>query len=204
MSTRFERPDGLGTEERELAPANGAGAQDGEPAEPGIPSAERQAEGEQNAHLERPETTPLPPRWASPRGVPERSDVVLDATHLSVNELSLEVEGDLGIKHLRVDTKGLEAQLFLKADLGNVVSLVEVAGRRTPPIVDSARRKRASGRNGGWIGRKMAPPAGAALAGLAAGGALAAGSKPSRWVARRAVDRLRGRSALSSFVRSLG
>jgi hypothetical protein len=203
MSTRFERPDGLGTEEQESAPANGAGARDGEPDETRVPSADRRVEREESVHLERPETTPLRPRWSEPRGLPERSDVVLDATHLSVNELSLEIEGDLGIKHLRVDTKGLEAQLFLKADLGNVVSLVEVAGRRTPPIVDSARGA-ASRRDGGSMGRRVAPPAGAALAGLAAGGALAAGSRSSRWIARRAVDRLRGRSALSSFVRGLG
>jgi hypothetical protein len=218
MSTRLDRPEGSGVEESEYPAANGAGASDGEPSGPeraGVTSSERRVEQEQSVHLERPQALPdeaLPgaggdasavrPRWSQPRSLAERSDVVLDASHLNVEELALEVEGDLGIKHLRLDTKGLEAQLFLKADLGNVVALVETAGRRTPPIVESARDK-ASARNGGSVARRVVPSAGAALAGLAAGGAVVARSKPTRWIARRAVDRIRGRSALSSFVRGL-
>ena len=218
MSTRFDRPDGSATEERESSVANGAGASDSEPRtdDAGLHMSERRTEEEQSVHLERPQgqagealadpsgdIASARPRWSQPRSLAERSDVVVDASHLSVEELALEVEGDLGIKHLRLDTKGLEAQLFLKADLGNAVALVEAAGRRTPPIVESAKAK-ANGRgNGGSAARRVVPSAGAALAGVAAGGALVARSKPTRWIARRAIDRIRGRSALSSFVRGL-
>jgi hypothetical protein len=206
MSTRLDRPEGSGLEDRERAAPNGASSAVGDGNEA----------GDASVHLERPqspsreelpdasdpETVTARPRWSAPRSLAERSDVVVDASHLNVEELALEVEGDLGIKHLRLDTKGLEAQLFLKADLANVVALVETAARQTPPIVDSAKHK-ASRRNGSSPARRVVPSAGAALAGLAAGGALAARSKPTRWIARRAVDRLRGRSALSSFVRGL-
>ena len=218
MSTRLDRPDGSGVEDAERTAANGAGANDGadgETTDAGVPDTERHAEREQSVHLEPQRTMPQEalrdsadretvtarPRWSQPRSLAERSDVVLDASNLSVEELALEVEGDFGIKHLRLDTKGLEAQLFLKADLGNVVALVETAGRRTPPIVESTKHK--ASRNGASAARRVVPSAGAALAGLAAGGALVARSKPTRWIARRAVDRIRGRSALSSFVRGL-
>lgn len=223
MSVHLDRPDGSKVEDRERTAANGASAADGgesEASDASVHSSERQVEREQSVHLERPssqsheaqpelgepETVTARPRWSQPRSMAERSDVVVDASHVAVDELSLEIEGDLGIKHLRLDTKSLEAQLFLKADLGNVVSLVETAGRRTPPILDSAKAKeRANGdqsqaHSPAW---RVAPPAGAALAGLAAGGALVARAMPTRWIARRAIDRIKGRSALQSFVRGL-
>jgi len=222
MSVHLDRPDGSKVEDRERT-ANGASAADrsqSEASDAGGDSSERRAEREQSVHLDRPqsqaqeawsgadepETATARPRWSQPRSMAERSDVVVDASHVAVDELSLEIEGDLGIKHLRLDTKGLEAQLFLKADLGNLVSLVETAGRRTPPILESAKAKeRVNGgeSKGHSSARRVAPPAGAALAGLAAGGALVARSKPTRWIARRAIDRIKGRSALQSLVRGL-
>jgi hypothetical protein len=210
MSYRLDRPDGSNTEDRERSAANGAGAADRDESEASDASVhlDRPQSSSQHALPEsgEPEAVTARPRWSQPRGMAERSDVVVDASHLAVDELSLEIEGDLGIKHLRLDTKGLEAQLFLKADLGNVVSLVETAGRRTPSILESAKAKdktngdESKGHSPAW---RVAPPAGAALAGLAAGGALVARSKPSRWIARRALDRVMGRSALQSFVRGL-
>ncbi len=82
MSTRLDRPEGSGVEEREYPAANGAGASDGEPSGPeraGVTSSERRVEQEQSVHLERPQALPdeaLPgaggdasavrPRWSRP------------------------------------------------------------------------------------------------------------------------------------------
>jgi hypothetical protein len=223
MATQLDQPDGSGAEDREQAVVSGAtgppssGASEAESGrdDGGMHATERRAESEHSVDLDsasalarealseaRGETTTARPHWSQARRLPERSDVVLDASHLSVDELSLEVEGDVGIKHLRLDTKGLEAQLFVRADLGNVVSLVKAAGTLTPPIVETA--KHAGGAsNGGLQARRVASPAGAALAGLAAGGALVARMRPTGRRGRRALDRMKSRSALSSFVRGL-
>ena len=77
--------------------------------------------------------------WRDARRAPDRSDVVLEAPQLKVDELSLDLQASLGIEHIQLETKGLEADLFLKANLDNVVALVDSAARRTPDIVATAR-----------------------------------------------------------------
>jgi hypothetical protein len=221
MNMRVERPESASRPESPKSAPNGSSGPEAPPERPA--ERERPADREEqveervereSVHLERaaaspsqasPEAAPAPttPRWSQARRVPERSDVVVDASHLTVDELSVELEGDMGIKHLRLETKGLEAQLFLKADLENVVALVDSAGRRTPPIVESARR-REDGAGDPARGGKLAAGAGTAVAGLAAGGALLKAVGAVRGgPMRRSMDRVRGRGALASALRRL-
>jgi hypothetical protein len=51
------------------------------------------------------------------------ADLLIDVPQLAVEELNLELEASLLLKHLKVDAKGLEAGLFLKADFDNLAAL---------------------------------------------------------------------------------
>jgi hypothetical protein len=86
-------------------------------------------------------------------------DVGLDVAQLKVDELSVELQATIGVERLNVGAKGLEGELYLRANLGNVVALVDSAGQRTPGIVESVARTRGWGRHGGG------PGAGAGLQG---------------------------------------
>jgi hypothetical protein len=51
------------------------------------------------------------------------ADVLLDLSRLTVDELTLEVQASVAIDHVKLDAKGLDASLFLKGSLDNVVAL---------------------------------------------------------------------------------
>src|SRR4051794_22237090 len=57
----------------------------------------------------------------------ETSDVVaVDAAHLNLDEVSLEVQANVGLERLNVEAKGLDAELYVRANLDNVVALVDI------------------------------------------------------------------------------
>jgi hypothetical protein len=51
------------------------------------------------------------------------ADVLLDVSRLTVDELTLEVQASVALDHVKLDAKGLDASLFLKGSLDNLVAL---------------------------------------------------------------------------------
>jgi hypothetical protein len=51
------------------------------------------------------------------------ADLLLDVSRLTVDELTLEVQASVAVDHLKLDAKGLDASLFLKGSLDNLVAL---------------------------------------------------------------------------------
>jgi hypothetical protein len=75
----------------------------------------------------------------------EEADLLLDVTQLTVDEITLEVEASVGLDHVKLDAKGLDASLFLKASLDNLVALRTHAasGRRSGPVARAGLRRMA-------------------------------------------------------------
>lgn len=193
MATRMDGPAGMGLE---------AGDRAAEEDESSPEPRGRSGESEESVHLERATTSlsggvqgrtleeaAVRPRWSPARALPESSDLIVDASHLKVDELSLELQAQVGIQHLRVETKGLEAELLVKADLGNVVRL------SGPGRAGQSRAKlRAPVRRAG-------KSAGMALAGLAAGALAQRARSRQGGAVSRTFDRARGRGRLESLIR---
>jgi hypothetical protein len=53
----------------------------------------------------------------------EEADLLLDVTQLTVDEVNLEVQASIGLDHVKLEATGLNASLFLKASLDNLVAL---------------------------------------------------------------------------------
>jgi hypothetical protein len=53
------------------------------------------------------------------------TDLLVDIPQLSVDELALEVESSLVLNRVKLDAKGLQVGLFLKADLEHVLQMVQ-------------------------------------------------------------------------------
>jgi hypothetical protein len=51
------------------------------------------------------------------------ADVLLDVSRLTVDELTLELQASVALDHVKLDAKGLDASLFLKGSLENLVAL---------------------------------------------------------------------------------
>jgi hypothetical protein len=69
----------------------------------------------------------LPPSGADRA---EDADLLLDIPQLSVEELALEVESSLVLKRVKLDAKGLQVGVFLKADLEHVLQAVQERSER--------------------------------------------------------------------------
>jgi hypothetical protein len=94
---------------------------------------------------DRPATPPdqgAAPTTGAARGpAPERTadaDLLLDVTQLTVDEITLEVQASVGLDHVKLDAKGLDASLFLKGSLDNLVAMRRQA-RTGPPSEPAAR-----------------------------------------------------------------
>lgn len=81
-------------------------------------------------------------RRPSARRDDANSDVALDAAHLKLDELTLELQASVGVERLNVAAKGLDAELYLRANLENLVALVDTAASRTPGIIEGVARSR--------------------------------------------------------------
>jgi hypothetical protein len=75
----------------------------------------------------------------------EEADLLLDVTQLTVDEITLEVQASVGLDHVKLDAKGLDASLFLKASLDNLVALRThpASGRRSEPVARAGLRRMA-------------------------------------------------------------
>jgi hypothetical protein len=72
-------------------------------------------------------TQVLPPSGADRA---EDADLLLDIPQLSVEELALEVESSLVLKRVKLDAKGLQVGVFLKADLEHALQVVQERSER--------------------------------------------------------------------------
>jgi hypothetical protein len=120
-------------------------AADRAPREPQLPESDPQSERREatGSRHEGSGQTPL----AGAVAVSDRAadaDLLVDVPHLTVEELSLEVEASPLLNRVKLDAKGLELGLFLKADLGGLTS--PVAGGRRGADID-ARPGRARARD---------------------------------------------------------
>jgi hypothetical protein len=71
----------------------------------------------------RADTQPEPSPPASDRAVD--ADLLIDIPQLTVEELALELEASLVLNRVKLDAKGVEARLFVKANLDRVVALTQ-------------------------------------------------------------------------------
>lgn len=112
--------------------------QDDRSVEAGGPSADREdaTSRERSSMVERrgpaPSTPPAPPPSAAPDGEPSSdravdADLLVDIPKLTVEELNLELEAALVLRRIKLDAKGLDAEVFLKSNFGNLAALA--AGR---------------------------------------------------------------------------
>jgi hypothetical protein len=111
------------------------------PTKPDVPAAapgtERRADDGPTGR-ERASSPPAEARRAAPRGDQETvprvldpapsdrtvdADLLIDIPKLSVEELSLELDASLLLNHVKLDAKGLEAGLYLKANFDHLVAL---------------------------------------------------------------------------------
>lgn len=107
-----------------------------------------------------------PPVESQPtdRAVP--ADLLLDVPQLTVEELTLELDASLLLDRVKLDAKGLDASLYLKADFERLQALARKDnGAMERPAQDSQRRRVAPGL--------------LAAAGLAGGAVLESQLKPS-------------------------
>jgi hypothetical protein len=71
-------------------------------------------------------------RRAAPSDRTVDADLLIDIPQLSVEELTVELDASPLLNHVKLDAKGLEAGLYLKANLDNVVALTQ-QDSGTPP-----------------------------------------------------------------------
>lgn len=80
----------------------------------------------------RPEKREAPAPEVLPAGQDDRAvdaDLLLDIPQLSVEELSLDLDASLLLNHVKVDAKGLEAGIYLRADFGHLAALAGPGAR---------------------------------------------------------------------------
>jgi hypothetical protein len=80
------------------------------------------------------QTAQRPPGEAVARGAD--GDLVIDIPHLSVDELSLDLAGKLILEHVKLEAKGLELGLFVKADVGDLAQAAQGDRRSRPPDIE--------------------------------------------------------------------
>jgi hypothetical protein len=115
---------------------------DTSPASPPQPQQDSavQRTGETGTEIDSPQGDRPQQQVMPPIPVPSGNEVDLRVAALKVDELKLELQATVGLDRLDLEAKGLEAELYLGANLGNVVALVDAAAKRTPPIVESVGR----------------------------------------------------------------
>jgi hypothetical protein len=101
------------------------------------------------ARVEPQPDSPLPPRGREPVGgavaVSDRAadaDLLLDVPQLAVEELSVELEASPLLNRIKLEAKGLDVGLFLKADFGGLADLAHGGGGPGPDIGAMPRRPR--------------------------------------------------------------
>jgi hypothetical protein len=62
------------------------------------------------------------------------ADFLVDVPQLSVEELTLELEASVGLNRLKLDAKGLQAGLYLKADFENLQALAQKRSGSHGPV----------------------------------------------------------------------
>jgi hypothetical protein len=82
------------------------------------------------------------------RPISSGDDLAIESPHLKVDELSLELQGNIGIERINLTTKGLDAELYVRANLENVVGIVEAARNQTSQAVVSSDERPASEEGG--------------------------------------------------------
>jgi hypothetical protein len=111
---------------------------------PPVPTTTQDRPGSE-ARAERRPSEPTPPAQVLPPSGSDRAaraadaDLLVDIPQLSVDELALEVESSLVLNRVKLDAKGLQVGLFLKADLEHVVQLAQERSER---------------HEGGWLRRQ--------------------------------------------------
>jgi hypothetical protein len=78
------------------------------------------------------------------RPISSGDDLAIESPHLKVDELSLELQGNIGIERINLTTKGLDAELYVRANLEKVVGIVEAARDQTSQAVVNADERAAS------------------------------------------------------------
>jgi hypothetical protein len=92
---------------------------------PDRPGSQPRAERRPSDHT--PQAQVLPPSGTDRAA---DADLLVDIPQLSVDELALEVESSLVLNRVKLDAKGLQVGLFLKADLEHVVQLAQERSER--------------------------------------------------------------------------
>lgn len=72
-----------------------------------------------------PAALPAPPAFVAPADRTVEADLLVDVPQLRVDELSLELEASALLNRVKLEAKGLEAGLYLKADFENLRALQE-------------------------------------------------------------------------------
>jgi hypothetical protein len=128
-----ERPDAPGPQETPphtgapvAPPLDRSPAAAGREPERATPPASRRGAGQTDAG---PVAAASPATGAFDLSRNEPADLLLDVPQLSVDEITLEVQASVGLDHVKLDAKGLDASLFLKASLDNLVALRGGPGR---------------------------------------------------------------------------
>ena len=68
------------------------------------------------------------------------ADLLIDVPQLTVEELALELDASLLLNHVKLDAKGLEAKLYMKANADRIVALTRKGSQRNETESENRRR----------------------------------------------------------------